>query len=320
MNIVREQNMAINIYNKRLFYLVYLTAFIHSTHVTQTRSHGLPLYLHSGTVPDRIPLYYWKERFINFGDYLSLKLLERMVNGPVEVYEKQHHAKERKLLAIGSILTFAATGDIIWGSGANGNWLKLEYYKFTDLTIKAVRGPLTRYFLMHNFNIECPEIYGDPALLIPYFFPELKRKKSPSYDYLIIPHYSEQVLFPKELYKNNIVYPTDPWEKVIEKILDSKLVIAGSLHGIIVAEAFGIPARLLRITENEHIFKFMDYYLGTGRPEFQAAHSVGEALKMGGEAPVQCDLFKLYQAFPFECWPDINFLVPNFTQNKGERT
>lgn len=311
--------MPANNHNKFLLFLAYIILFAALPHFTHTQSHGIPLYLPSGNVPDRIPLYYWQERFVNFGDYLSLKLVERMVNGPVEVYQKGSKIKEQKLLAIGSILTFAATDDIIWGSGVNGNWLKLEYYKFTSLDVRSVRGPLTRYFLMHNFNVSCPEVYGDPALLMPYLFPELKRKEHPTYDYLIIPHYSEQILFPKELYKNNIVYPTEPWEQVIEKILNSKLVIAGSLHGVIVAEAFGIPARLLRITGNEHIFKFMDYYLGTGRPEFQPARSVGEALEMGGEAPVQCDLLKLYQAFPFECWPEANFLVPNFTQNRGER-
>ena len=33
---------------------------------------------------------------------------------------------------------------------------------------------------------------------------------------------------------------------MIEAILDSKFVILGSLHGLIIAEAYGIPARALR--------------------------------------------------------------------------
>lgn len=259
-----------------------------------------------------LPLYYWQEKFgINFGDYLSLKLVERMVNGPVLVYPKDFSLKERKLLAIGSILTFARNGDVIWGAGANGKWLDLKYYKFSTLDVRAVRGPLTRDFLMHNFSIPCPEIYGDPALLVPYLFPEFKRKENPAYDYIIIPHYSEQQLFPKDRYVQ-VVYPTEPWDTVIEKILDSKFVIASSLHGIVVAEAFGIPARLLRVTANEPLFKYEDYYLGTNRPDFQVAHSVEEALAMGGEEPFQCDLKKLYLAFPFECWPDAAFQMPNF--------
>ena len=77
----------------------------------------------------------------------------------------------------------------------------------------------------------------------------------------------------------NVVYPTQPWYEVIEKILDSKFVISSSLHGIIIAEAFGIPARLLKITDKEPLFKYADYYYGTGRFDFQAATSVAQAWK-----------------------------------------
>lgn len=300
------------------FVCVTMLTLMVTTYADTPHANGLLLCMPSNTILDKMPLYYWQEKFTNFGDYLSLKLVERIVHGPVEVYQKQTLKKEQKLLAIGSILTFAAQGDIVWGSGANGKWLGLVNYKFTDLDVRAVRGPLTRYFLMQNFNITCPEIYGDPALLMPYFFPELKPAKNPSHDYLIIPHYTEQMLFPRECY-DNMVYPTDPWDKVVEKILDSKFVISSSLHGVIVAEAFGIPARLLRITETEHIFKFIDYYLGTGRPNFQPARSLAEALKLGGEKPVQCDVLKLYQAFPFEYWPEAEFLVPSFAQNREAR-
>lgn len=276
---------------------------------------GLPLYYKNEVekiyrITNGLTLYYWKEKFINFGDYLSLKLVERIVNGPVQEYQKDPLAREPKLLAIGSIMTFARNHDVIWGSGVNGKWLDLKHYKFTALDIRAVRGPLTRHFLMKNFAIPCPEIYGDPALLIPYFFPEFKRKEHPTYEYLIIPHYSEQHLFPKNIYPN-VVYPTEPWDVVINKILDSKLVLSSSLHGIIVAEAFNIPARFLRISNHEAMFKYIDYYLGTGRPEFQLAYSIEEALHMGGEKPLQINLRKLYEAFPFEFWPQASFLNPS---------
>lgn len=252
-----------------------------------------------------LPLYYWRKHFVNFGDYLSLLLVERIVGCPVQIYEKTDPTTMRKLLAIGSILTYAEQEDILWGPGVNGKLLKTKHYKFTDLDVRAVRGPLTRKFLMKNFNIKCPEVYGDPALLIPYFFPEFKRKENPTYEYIIIPHYSEERLFPKDKYQN-VVYPTEPWNVVIEKILDSKFVIASSLHGIVVAEAFGIPARLLK-PKKEPIFKYQDYYLGTNRPHFKVALTVQEALNMGGEQPMQCDLNKLYAAFPFEFWPNSIF-------------
>lgn len=262
-----------------------------------------------------IPLFYWNNgHFINFGDYLSLKLVERIVGQPIKTKLNQKTTKkEKKLLAVGSIMARASNGDVVWGSGVSGKRLNKSDYNFTNLDIRAVRGPLTRKFIMDNFNITCPEIYGDPVLLLPYFFPEFKKKKNPTYEYIIIPHYTEQKLFPKDMYPN-VVYPTDPWDEVIKKILDSKFVISSAMHGLIVAEAFHIPARMLRITENEPIFKYQDYYHGTNRPNFRFATSIEEALKMGGEPDFECDLEKLYAAFPFDCWKNIKF-NKNFNQN-----
>lgn len=264
---------------------------------------------------DGLPLYYWQDKkFVNFGDYLSVKLVERIVGQPIKVYKKGPKT-EKKLLAVGSILICASDQDVIWGTGMNGKRLDLKDYKFSLLEVRAVRGPLTRDFLMRHFKIKCPEIYGDPALLFPYFFPEFKKKKYPAYPYLIIPHYSEEHLFPKSEYPN-VVYPTDPWDEVIRKILDSQFVISSSLHGLVIAEAYGIPARYLRISEHEPLFKYQDYYLGTNRPDFKYATSVEQALEMGGEKPFECDLKSLYESFPFHYWPEVElrFSLPNFLQ------
>jgi pyruvyltransferase len=248
-----------------------------------------------------LPLYYWQQpNFVNFGDYLSLKIVERVVNRPVPVYYRKKTPK-KKLLAVGSILYFAQTGDVVWGSGINGKKLSKEDYCFEHLDIRAIRGPLTRQFLMENFSIDCPEIYGDPVLLFPRLFPEFKRAENPSRDYVVILHYADEKLFPKEL-DPHVVYSTEPWVSIVEKILDSKFVISSSLHGIIFAEAYGIPARMLRLTQKEPLFKYQDYYLGTGRPCFRFARSIEEALRLKGEPPAECDLEKLYQSFPFEFW------------------
>lgn len=271
--------------------------------------------LHANEPMEGLPLFYWQENpYVNFGDYLSLKIVERIVETPVKTYKKKTATKERLLLALGSILYFARENDVIWGSGTNGKYPLKKDYSFSHLDVRAVRGPLTQQFLMDNFQIASPDIYGDPALLIPYLFPELKKAEYPQYDYIVIPHYSERNLFPKNEY-GHIVHPTDPWDYVISKILNSKFVISSSLHGLIVAEAFGIPARMLRVTENELILKYQDYYFGTGRPDFQYATSVEEALIMGGEPSFICDLEKLYNAFPFEIWPNATIKPLNFSTN-----
>jgi pyruvyltransferase len=255
-----------------------------------------------------LPLYYYREvNLQNFGDYLSLKLVERIVNGPVRVCTR--HTKEKKLLAIGSIIWVARDNDVVWGTGIHPKH-PLNDYHFKKLDIRAVRGPLTKQFLKEKFDIDCPEVYGDPALLVPYFFPEFKRKENPKYEYLILPHYSEKHIFPKEIYPN-VAYTTDPWDEIMDKIVDSKFVISSTLHGIVVAESFGIPARMLRITEKEPLFKYQDYYLGTGRPNFRFATSIQEALALGGEKPFQCDLKKLIDCFPYDQWQvDANAAIP----------
>ena len=262
----------------------------------------IPLHSQEG-----LPLYYWQQKaFVNFGDYLSLKLVERIVGSKVEIFYRHPKNTKKKLLAIGSILYFANQDDVLWGTGYNGKVKDLNLYGFKNLDVRAVRGPLTRQFLIDNFGIQCPEIYGDPALLFPYFFPEFVKAPFPSKKYIIIPHYSEEKLFPKDK-EGHIVYPTDPWDEVIKNILDSELVISSSLHGIILAEAYGIPAILLRITENEPLIKYRDYYLGTNRQEFKCAFSVEEALELGGEIPFECDLQLLYDSFPKEFWPNSKF-------------
>jgi pyruvyltransferase len=269
------------------------------------------LFIFSADHLEGIPLYYWQQKeFVNFGDYLSLKIVERIVDGPVVVYKKTK-APKKKLLALGSLLYFANTGDVLWGTGCNFKYTHKSDYNFNDLDIRALRGPLTKVFLEEEFNIQCPEIYGDPALLFPYLFPEFQKKEEPKYDYIFIPHLYEIGLF-SNCSSDCIVYPTQPWHEVIEKILDSKFVISSSLHGIIIAEAFGIPARYLRLSEKEPLFKYQDYYFATGRDEFGIASSLHEALEMGGEPPLQFDPEPLYDAFPFEFWPDRNFKKPLF--------
>lgn len=248
---------------------------------------------------DDLPLYYWRaKKFENFGDYLSVEIVQRIIGRQVEIATASKPIKP-KLLALGSILYFAREGDTLWGTGMNAKYDKREDFSFRHLDVRSVRGPLTRQFLMDNFDADVPEIYGDPALLFPALFPEYKRKDDPKYSYIIIPHYSDVWMYPKEEYPN-VVYPYEPWDEVVLKILDSQFVISSSLHGLIIAEAYGIGARWLRVSSSEPEFKFLDYYLGTGRSLPQYAQSITEAMDMGPEEPCECDLEMLYKAFPFD--------------------
>lgn len=232
-------------------------------------------------------LIYWRPAWgKNFGDELSPLLVERILGRRIT-------RNEPRLLAIGSIIHFSGKNDHIWGSGVNGKVLGRNQYIKKRPHVHAVRGPLTRQFLS-KFGIVAPPIYGDPALLIPDYFPELT--PTPSKEYVIVPHYSEVSRFEGVA---NVIDPRSAPLPVIRKILNARFVISSSLHGLIIAEAFGIPARHLRVSKTEPDFKYIDYYLGTGRGGFTSAHSVTEALEMGGEPAPVVDKQALIDAFPF---------------------
>lgn len=66
-----------------------------------------------------------------------------------------------------------------------------------------------------------------------------------------------------------VIDVSNPWTEVVDAIRSSDVVLSSSLHGLIVAEAYGIPASWIRISDRLQggSFKFNDYYLATGRAE-----------------------------------------------------
>lgn len=246
------------------------------------------------------PLFFYKPtQHDNFGDGLSLVIVEKMLKQKMP-HTNHPNTNRKKLLGLGSILHFANTGDVIWGSGLNGK-IPTSRCQFHHLDVRAVRGPKTRNFLLSR-NIDCPEVYGDPAILLPKLFPMLK--PTPKREYIVIPNYNDL-----EKYKTckNLVLPTakNPMD-VVHEILQAKLVISSSLHGIVVAEAFGIPAKWLQSTQ-EAPFKYEDYYLGTHREIFRPAKSIEDALQSGGEPLPEFDADALYLSFP---WDLIDSYIP----------
>ena len=82
-------------------------------------------------------------------------------------------------------------------------------------------------------GIECPPIYGDPALLMPYIT-DYKRKE-PKYKYGLIPHYADENEIQVENLKNNGVKIINTGEReskdslknfIITKINDQEIETA----------------------------------------------------------------------------------------------
>lgn len=246
-----------------------------------------------------VKLFHWKPAngSVNFGDQLS-EVVVRKVLSDHNLSLDEEVSKARELFAIGSILHFAKNGDCIWGSGWNGK-VSEEEFKLTNLEVRAVRGPLTAEFLRKR-HIHVPDIFGDPALLIPHLFPNKFKSTGETSPYIVIPNLNELDLVAE---MGNVVSPLRGWNYVISKILNSQLVISSSLHGLIMANAFGVPAVYLRLSERENIFKYLDYHLGTGQTEssFVYARNFDEAIEMGGKT-MTFDSSPILNAFPVDLW------------------
>ncbi len=231
----------------------------------------------------------------NFGDHLSRIVCDAVAAHAGRTFSDEV-ATPRRLLAIGSILHFARDGDVVWGAGINGK-IALDAVKARRLDVRAVRGPKTAEILA-SFGIDAPSVFGDPALLVPTLFPGRFAVK-PVRDYVIVPNLHDLPLVED---KARLVSPLWGWNRCIEGIVGAEMVVASSLHGIILAEAFGVPARYVRLSETESLFKYDDYAQGTGRAMLEPAGSVAEALAMGGHPPPVFDAQALLAAFPFDLW------------------
>ncbi len=133
-------------------------------------------------------------------------------------------------------------------------------YRMEGVKFLAVRGPLSRKMIKEAV---VPEVYGDPALLLPTIYAPLGVKKICKVAY--IPHYVDRhLMMNKGL---NIIDVALPWKIFVRRVLECERIVSSSLHGIIIAEAYGIPAEWAvysdRVIGNG--FKFHDYLLGTGR-------------------------------------------------------
>ena len=204
------------------------------------------------------------------------------------------------MFTIGSVMRFAKTNDLIWGSGINGKNLERDQFKFEALDIRMVRGPRSREYL-EKIGIKCPEIYGDPGLLLPMFFPEYSIMAA------INPRKEHKRIFVPNLYDINnfkvipdnvkVINPTTTYTKVIESIAKCTEVIGTSLHAIIIAESLGIPAKIV-LSRNESPFKYEDYLLSTGRNEIKFYDTVEQAIKGRPLPPPEYSIEAMLSSFP----------------------
>ena len=236
----------------------------------------------------------------NWGDELNYYFLQNIMDKRLVEYKK---TGTRNYSFIGSILNnrYVNEHTVIWGAGVQE---AAEPLGVKPEKVCAVRGPLTRKYLMDN-GVKCPEIYGDPSLLIPYYYYPVVEKK---YKVGFIPHWSS-IKDPRaeEFASKPGVHMIkmsgySNWKQVINEILSCECIVSESLHGLIMAEAYGIPNIWADVTlGGRYDIKFHDFFLSIG-------HDRKEPMKITRSTKMS-DISNAASAYKRGRIPDLNKLL-----------
>ncbi|WP_408886290.1 polysaccharide pyruvyl transferase family protein [Lactococcus lactis] len=226
-----------------------------------------------------IKLYYWKtpDGEPNFGDELGIEIINKLFPYLDIVYEPD--IKKADLLSVGSLLHILLDLEFgakhkkinVWGSGtiyplqAEVGSIKTKFpiHSFSEMNISnikfhAVRGQLTKN------DLKLSKVHlGDPGLLANLVYEASKVKK---YKLGVIPHFEDanNPLIKKFSKTNNvkIIDVLRAPQEVIADLTSCELIFSSSLHGLIVADSFGIPNIHMELSDKlvGGNFKFEDYY------------------------------------------------------------
>lgn len=254
-----------------------------------------------------IKLIYWRTTTDNYGDLLSPYLIGKL-SGCVIVQKnyfvgnwKSHlyytikslvHLDwgfrcrylfpfDNNVIGIGSILYTGNCCSQIWGCGFMSN-----SEKCIGGTIYALRGKyslaMVKEQIKHGDPIKLSDniVLGDPALLLPLI---IKASEKKCHKVGIIPHFSEVDYFIENFGDrfHIIDLRSSDIEGVTRDIISCHYILSTSLHGIIVAHAYGIPALWMEHTGLETYtkgFKFLDYFSAVGIDEYTPIRNFKEVL------------------------------------------
>ncbi|WP_170463630.1 polysaccharide pyruvyl transferase family protein [Ruegeria arenilitoris] len=234
---------------------------------------------------DPIKLFWWNKR-PNFGDDLSHGVVAHVSGRPV-VWAKPVRAD---LFAIGSIMSFVSRGALgrgspvkpfVWGSGCLEP-LAPDFVGSVQ-TPKTVRGPITAALLnLRDVN------FGDPGILASRVYPRTEAQD----DVIgIVPHHSEVedpniVALVVSDPRFRLIDTRRPADVVCAEIAGCARIFSSSLHGLIVADSYGVANHWFTLNEihRKPGLKFYDYATGIERA-LPSPLSVGEIAKLATNEP-----------------------------------
>jgi len=212
----------------------------------------------------------------NMGDIITPVILDKMFNVKANWVDTKKTTTQHFIMT-GSILKFTSPKTTVWGSGV----IREIDEPSPDAEYLSVRGPLS-YEIVRVHGGDVKDIFGDPAMLLPFFHKNNKQKK---YKIGILPHYVD--------YKSVVeLYKTEPDIKVIDilnvdplsvvdEMLECEKIVTSSLHGVIVCNAYNIPVSLVKYSNLLYGdgIKFKDHLLSVGVNSF-TMHDVTEKLSL----------------------------------------
>lgn len=197
---------------------------------------------------------YWFDSVPNYGDLLTPYILKAF-GVPFEKGSRHNF----NAIMVGSIAKVARRGVHVLGSG----FIRKNDPVNAWANYKWMRGPLSREKVLSRSNMRPPRVYGDAAWLLPTFWDAAPKEHRIG----IVPHYVDRDIA-KSIWPGEKIVDllSDDCERVTKEITSCEKIISSSLHGLIVAHAYGIPAAYVRLSDrlSGDGFKFHDHYASMG--------------------------------------------------------
>jgi len=260
---------------------------------------------------DDVLLVHWANRRIigrNWGDKLN-PVLCRMLSGfnVVHCYDVFPAVGKPVHYVVGSSLERAQKRrGVVWGAGFIDS---RQGIRQVPAAIHAVRGHHSREKL-RELGVDCPEAVGDPALVMPRLY--APRPLARRWRLGVIAHAYERDMdciapgsLPEDVLDIDI---TGGIFDVIDQVAACDEILSSSLHGLVCAEAYGVPSRWVEVSDRPagDGFKYHDFYSAIGKQSGSppSIETAADWSKLAGtaEAPVARDkLETLTQALLAAC-------------------
>lgn len=285
-------------------YVIFLKRLFLNIHIQLCELY-LYYFRHAIIVNGYVDDYIWYGiRHRNWGDDLNYYFLRELIGRPIVMYHNFKIAKWfhlKNYLCIGTLLdavNYSNAQTIVWGSGVSGQERTFVHPE----KILSVRGPKTKEFC-DRYGVLCPEVYGDPALLLPLVYipremfkvqgskfkdnssflsqreaiHETRNQKQETMRYRlgIIPHvvdlHHPVIEEIREKYADEILIIDlahyKKWTDVIDQICSCECILSSSLHGLIVSDAYQVSSCWIELTGkiSGGYFKYLDYAASVNR-------------------------------------------------------